>query len=326
VTDPAQIIADRILKHIKGKIKPHPVANNTASRIGHPCDRYLYLLRTAWDELQMHDVGLQTIFDEGNLHERAVKRLLEDTGLDVDKSQAVYWNRKRKLTAHIDGAVPLAGTEYPLEIKSVSTHYFRTITSFESLIYHKKWFVRGWADQMQVYLHLMKRPEGIMIFKDKNCGEIKIINVKADRDHVERLLLKCDRINLAVRVKKMPDPMPWDEAVCGRCGFRPQRCTPDVINEGYEIKIDDELEAWLEEWDILKSAGTRFEDLTDLIKAKCKGRVIEMTSSDGTKRYQTIDGIRGFCGGYLVDGQWVNGAGGKPYWKPTFKKLEEIRR
>ena len=72
----AQEINGRLAAAKQEKIKVYPCRNLRASNIGHPCERYLYLLVTRWEDQRPHDVGLQHIFDLGNtLETHTIKNL-----------------------------------------------------------------------------------------------------------------------------------------------------------------------------------------------------------------------------------------------------------
>ena len=76
----AEQINAKLFKAKADKIKIYPCNNLRASNLGHPCERYLYLLIKHWDEQKPHDVGLQNIFDLGNtLEEHTIKNIKEHT-------------------------------------------------------------------------------------------------------------------------------------------------------------------------------------------------------------------------------------------------------
>ncbi len=79
----AQEINDRLSDAKRAKIKVYPCRNLRASNIGHPCERYLYLLITRWEEQQPHDVGLQNVFDLGNTLESHTIDNLKEAGYEV---------------------------------------------------------------------------------------------------------------------------------------------------------------------------------------------------------------------------------------------------
>jgi hypothetical protein len=109
------------------RIKQYPHPQNRASEAGHPCVRFLVLSRIATSLKTLHDVGLQRIFDEGNVHEAAVMREFEDAGVKVIEQQRSYEWRKFQLSGRIDAKIAINGSFVPLEIKSCSPNIFPSI-------------------------------------------------------------------------------------------------------------------------------------------------------------------------------------------------------
>jgi CRISPR/Cas system-associated exonuclease Cas4 (RecB family) len=267
------------------------------------------LKRQNWKAETLPPLSLQYIFEEGNLHEDAVGDLLKKAGFKVSKSQtALDWPEqpKLKITGHIDGTVTVDDKELPIEIKSVSTHYFDTIQTFEDIKTHKYWFVRKWAGQLTLYLTMMNKDQGLMVLKNKNDGRIKILDVMLDYDLAESLAKKAEAINAHVAAGTLPEPIEWDDNLCGRCGFYPHLCMPDIVREGAEIMDDPDLEAELERREILKPLASEYEKLEDTLKKKLNGRT-------------------GFCGSFEIGGKIVERKEYKvdagEYWRRNIRKL-----
>ena len=70
------------------KLYPHP--RNRASEAGHPCVRFLVLARTKNELRGLHDVGLQRIFDLGNLYEDYLLRAMAGADLRITEQQRPY--------------------------------------------------------------------------------------------------------------------------------------------------------------------------------------------------------------------------------------------
>ena len=73
----------KMFKAKANKITVYPVRNLRASNLGHPCERYLYLLISHWEEVKPHDVGLQNIFDLGNALETHTINNIKEAGYEV---------------------------------------------------------------------------------------------------------------------------------------------------------------------------------------------------------------------------------------------------
>ena len=81
----------KLFKAKADKITVYPVNNLRASNLGHPCERYLYLLIKYWDEQKPHDVGLQNIFDLGNALEEHTINNIKEAGFEVVTPTVRSW-------------------------------------------------------------------------------------------------------------------------------------------------------------------------------------------------------------------------------------------
>ena len=93
----AQSIQAAIRNEVENRIKVYPCNNLRASNIGHPCERYLYLLIRHWDEQEPHDYGLQNIFDLGNSIEDYTINKLKAAGLEVITPTQRSWKVENPL-------------------------------------------------------------------------------------------------------------------------------------------------------------------------------------------------------------------------------------
>ncbi len=68
-----QLVEDYLNAKLERARKPRPHTTNHPHSAGHPCDRYLVLLRVAW-RLQVHldDPVKAALFDEGRHQEHAL--------------------------------------------------------------------------------------------------------------------------------------------------------------------------------------------------------------------------------------------------------------
>jgi len=156
------------------RIKLYPHRSNRASEAGHPCIRFLVLSRLKPELKELHDLGLQRIFDEGNLHERAVLREIEDAGLEVVEQQRPFEWKKFQLTGRIDAQINVNGSMVPLEIKSCSPNIFRAIRDLDpkEFITSKYSWVRRYPAQIMCYCLMAEKEAGIILFKN-NCSKTK---------------------------------------------------------------------------------------------------------------------------------------------------------
>lgn len=292
----------------KSRIKQWPVKSNRASNLGHECIRYLVFERTRWEEKKLHGVELQTIFDEGHLHEEAVLTLLRQAGFFIIEQQRAFEWRKYNITGHIDAKVVGDGFATPIEIKSSSPFTWQSFNSLSDLVNHKYHYVRMYLAQMTLYLLMDNKEDGLFLFKNKQTGMIKEIPMKLDYDLGEKLLQKAEVINKHVEENTVPDCISYDENICGDCGYI-HICLPNIKRNALEIKDDREIENKLNRWNELKTAKAEYEKLDKDIKKTF------------SEREKVV------VGNYLVTGKWQERKGffvePSQFWKTKIQTIEK---
>ncbi len=302
------MIIEKVNDYIKTQIEQWPVRSNRASELGHECLRYLVLNRTRWEEKILHGVNLQTIFNEGNLHEKAVLRLLEDAGFNVTEQARPFEWKEYGITGHIDCKIALNGMAIPAEIKSASPYMYDIINDIQDLYNGKYHYLRKYPAQLNLYLLMDDKPEGLFIFKNKQTGALKEIPMSVDYDLGEKLIKKAMAINMHVAEDTLPDCIPWDEQICGDCGYA-HICLPEPKRDALEIKTDPELEAKVRKWFELKPYKSEYESLDKEIKSQLKSQ----------------DKI--VIGDYFITGKMIQKKGfsvaASEYWQCKIKQLLE---
>ena len=297
------MLVEKVIEQKRAKIKLHPTHTNRASELGHACERYLVFKRTRWQDATLHDVGLQFIFDEGNLQERAVIRELEDAGFQIVEQQRDYEWKEYQITAHLDGKLVLPDGRPPLEVKSMSPYIFKTIQTAEDLKNPKYPHLQRYIAQLQIYMLLANEPKAVFLFKNKSTGELREIWLDLDYAFAETLLQKAQRINRNVEAGIVPEPIPYSEKVCGSCPFL-HICLPDVKRDALDMTNDPELEAKLKRREELDKAASEYDDVDKELKAvfKEKSKVV--------------------VGDFLITGTWIEPKGKAKYWKVNIEKLQ----
>ena len=230
-----------IRNYLSSKSKVYPCRVNRASEIGHPCPRYLAYTRVAWQHKSPPDATLQVTFDDGNLHEQYMIRLMQDSGIVIEETQKGYEWREYEITGHLDGKIRTTddGKTYlaPLEIKSNSPFTFDRIRSQADLYDPKRFWLEKWAAQIQLYLLMDSKPWGILALKNKaamGTFPIRLIRIDLDYDLAEKLLKRAERNNQVVADwfkaedsgasdeeldAILPERIEPSEETCGRCSF-----------------------------------------------------------------------------------------------------------
>ncbi len=255
------------------KIKLYPHPNNRASEAGHPCQRFLVASRICPEKRALHDVSLQRIFEEGNLHEEDVLRKLDRAGIKVIEQQRAFEWRKFQLAGHIDGKVALNGRVIPLEIKSCSPNVFRSIKDLDpkDFIKAKYPWIRKYPAQIMLYMLMDGIDVGIMLFKNKVTGEMVQKVFHLDYEYTELILQKLEEVNEYVAKEALPPVQECEE--CKRCPFSRTLCFPDQdFGPGFAIMSDEELEAKLERWNELRGYAKEFSELDKELKEIFKGQ------------------------------------------------------
>lgn len=271
----AQYIADRVDDFVKSEIQVFPCNNLRASNIGHPCERYLYLLIKHWDEQQPHDEGLQNIFDLGNSVEAYTIQKLKDSGLEVITPTVRSWKVENPfITGREDIRIkdPEDGQLYPAEIKGLSPYEWDRLNCVEDFYNSKRHYVRGYPSQLLVYCWKFEKEKGFFILTNKLTGKLKTIEVPFDWERADALLKKGERIYAALddpTGKKIPAACD-DVSVCERCSLH-HLCTAKI--DRAEIDIDDgELEDLIDRKAALKPYVDQHQELDYEIKKKVGAR------------------------------------------------------
>lgn len=296
------MLAEKIIEYEQGRIKQYPVNSNRASQLGHECVRFLVFDRTRWQEKKLHDVSLQFVFDEGNTHERAVLSLLAKAGFTVIEQQKSFWWKEYNITGHIDGKVLVDGKAIPLEIKSAAAHSWQSISTAQDLYSHRYHYMRMYPAQMTLYLLMDNKEYGLFLFKNKQTGMVKEIRMELDYSLGESLLRKAERINAHVADNTIPEPIPYDEKICGECGYL-HICLPDVRRDALDLTTDPELEGKLNRYFEIKPTVEQYNVLDDDIKAAFR------------------EHPKVVVGDYLITGKWIEPKGRPKYWKTNIQRL-----
>jgi hypothetical protein len=234
------------------------------------------LSRTSNELKILHDIGLQRIFDEGNLHEDALMREMQDAGLRVIEQQRAYEWKKFQLTGRIDGKLPVDSSRIPLEIKSSSPNVFAAIRELAPIDMLKSKFswIRKYPAQMLLYMLMEGAEYGLMVFKNKTTGEKaqKVFRLEGELlEYAESILKKLEAVNAHVAEGTCPDAALIVD--CKGCAFCKTACFPGAdYGPGIDIMQDPDLEAKLDRRGELEPAAKEFDALDKEVKDVVKGQ------------------------------------------------------
>lgn len=259
-------------KHQEFKSEQWPVRSNYASKLGHPCERYLFYMRHDWDKIDPRNwkgVGIL-----GNLLADWWKVYMQRKGFNVIHDQMPLSDelaKKYQIGGRIDGRIGWGNIKPVLyEFKSMSEHVYKKINSYEDLQDSKSDYIRAYPAQLQIYLLSNNEEAGLFVLCNKSTLEWKMIPVYLDMGYCEWLLQRADRVNKANEAGVPPARIPYG-STCAKCDFK-THCLPDIINEGIDLIDNSALEEILEERESTKEAHDRFEELDDEAKTIAKAR------------------------------------------------------
>ena len=283
------------------KIENWPVRANRASELGHPCTRYLTYLRTHWQERALHSVALQYLFDERRRQEDHAVEDLREAGYYFAEQQRPFAWEKYQITGRIDGQIGLPrGAErptlVPAEIKNINQWDWERVDpegGARQFLDSEKIWLRKIPGQMAAYLLMNNKDLGALILRNASDGRPKVVEVAIDWEVGEEILRKAELVNAHAAAGTLPDRIPFEEAICGRCPFF-HICLPDeAFRAGASLLDDPDLEARLARRAELEVAAREYERIDKEIKAVAK-RAIDgdgeaLVGTDWLLRVKTID-------------------------------------
>ena len=295
------------VKETKAKgIKVYPQHKNRASEIGHPCAKYLTLLRTNWADRSPHDVGLQFIFDRGNAVEERALSDIAKAGFRVVETQRPFEWKEYELTGMIDAKVEADGGLYPLEVKALSPYVWPSLNTIEDFHRSNRLWIRKYPAQLMIYLLMAEEERGIFYIVNGMNWEPKCVWVELDYEYADKILNKIKAVNQHIKDGTFPEGIA-DPDICPDCPFI-STCLPEIIRDPISIDDDPELEEELERWEELKPYNKEYEKLDKALKVKLEG--IEQA----------------LVGNFLIMGKYQERKGytveDTTYWRKSVKRLE----
>lgn len=263
----AETIKKALEETAQSKITVYPVKNLSASRLGDPCERHLYLLLKHWDEVKPHDVGLQHIFDLGNSIEAYAIDRLKEAGFEVVTPTVRSWKiEKPFITGREDVRIKDENGELiPCEIKGLSPFEFDKLHTIDDFLNSKKAYVRGYPAQLFVYMYHFGKEKGFFILVNKLTGEIRPIEVTLNYEFGEECLQKAERIYKAVETDTPPEACD-DISLCENCNL--QHICGECKRVPTDIELDGELEELINRKEELKAAKAEYESVDKQIKER----------------------------------------------------------
>lgn len=306
-------IAEAVIEKKKTKISVWPVKSNYASEAGHPCERYLYYRRTAWEYQTPHDVALQFIFDGGrDIEDQAITEL-KDAGFRVVEQQARFHWKEYDLGGAVDARIQVNRALPPVEIKGYAHRDWTLLNSVDDFLTSSRiWHVMVPA-QLFLYQLMTNTALGLIYIKSKSTYMPKSIWVDLNDhlDYAEGILKKLERVNHSIANGIEPDYLFERPDVCRDCSYF-AHCQPNVaMAEGAEIMDDEELLSALNQWWSLRDSKKQYEEVDKYVKQRLKGTE------------------KGAIGPYIITGKQISGdrkpspSGPYEYWRTSITRFNE---
>ena len=270
----------KLFKAKADKITIYPCNNLRASNLGHPCERYLYLLIKHWEDQKPHDVGLQNIFDLGNTLEEHTIKNIKEAGFEVVTPTVRSWKEEVKggiITGREDIRIKDENGELlPVEIKGISPYEYDKLNSVDDFLKSKKAYIQGYPAQLFVYMLKFGKEKGFFALTNKLTGETKFIEVPFDYEYGEKMLKKAERIYQALADEKPPEACD-DISLCEGCSLA--HICGECRRVPTDIDLDDELDELITKKQELAAAKKEYEAVDKEIKKRVGEREKVLTGN-----------------------------------------------
>lgn len=250
----ANDIQRKFMEKLRSREKPKSRATNRASSLGDPCLRRLVLWRTKGEEAREDSDFSLALFNYGGLLEGPVRRLIEDLGFEIDRSQKSFPQNDYNVSGRIDGIIhhrrmPVC---FVLEIKGLNGVTWKQLNTAEDIREHAKSWVSKYASQGQIYSvlsEIFRWKEGdespilgvAYALWNKWTGELKVIPAPLDYKFAEELLDKSLVIEAHVEAKTLPDFIDKPKE-CESCPFLGRACHPPINFTGDPMQVIDDVD------------------------------------------------------------------------------------
>lgn len=264
-------IVKKVIETKKKEQRVYPCRSNRASQLGHPCERYLVYMRTAWEQKAIPPVEKEFIFDGGRVIEKLALEELEKAGFELSNQGRDFEDKRLGITGHVDTMLRVNGHRIPCEIKGISPFEFDKIDTAKDMLKSKKHYIRAYPAQLQLYMYLSNCEKGLFYIKNKLTYKPKEIWMALDYEYCEELLQKAERINQHLEKGTLPDRIE-DYDLCMECDFK-HICLPDLKKgEGLEVIDNAELQELLDRMEELKEAYGEYQAIEKKVKKMVEGK------------------------------------------------------
>lgn len=263
----AKQINEKISEWRRGEIKSYPCEHLRASLVGHPCERYLGLSISNWQDKLPHDETLQAIFDFGNSVEAYAIDCLKKAGFEaVTPVDRAFRIENPLITGREDLRIKDDNGELiPVEVKGLQSQTWEELNNIDDFKNSKHVHIKRYPAQLFCYMWHFQKEKGYFCLVNKQTGQIKVIEVKLDYDYMDWIFERSKRVYKALEEKTVNQLETVDDYnACGKCDLR--HCCKGCHN-AVEAEIDDgTIEDLIREKAALKANADRYNEIGDEIK------------------------------------------------------------
>ena len=303
-------ISKEINDYLAGLGRTYPVHSLWASRIGDPCDRYLYHSVIDWQGARPIEARVFGIFELGKHLEKLGARFLEQAGWDVRESPDGYV--EKHISGKIDRFISRGEMKnVPVEIKWLTN--FDLTTWVEMLDSDKRWIMR-YPGQIIIYMYLRASRYGLFLVFNKMNSEPSHIWLDFEETRVinyaEGLLQKAERVWEAIEKRQPPERVSPSLGICLDCDHILNCQPPIYFGEGVRNIESTDIVKILARMERLHPANLEYQDLLK-------------------QRKEILTGIEdAVAGPYLIHGKLTKRkeftVAASSYWKHTITKINSL--
>jgi len=182
------------------------------SEVGN-CDRALYFDFLGYEKEEI-DAATRMKFHNGNVsHRKIVSILLGCNDINVVGAEVTI-PENDLITGRADLVVSLDNQLYVVDIKTIADYGFNLLSSVSDIS-------KNYIYQIQLYMHFLKIPNGIILFENKNTNEMKEFFISYNKDLCEKLIERMKNLKIKIDNKIVPEkPYDLEDWQCNYCRFK----------------------------------------------------------------------------------------------------------
>ena len=168
-----------------------------ASCLGNPCDRYLYLHYNGLLKPNKISANLQRSFDNDRKAEERYLRLFEKMRILVD----------REIPARIESPPIHGRADFILTLpqNNIKRAVLELKTANDYIFKHLNEPKPDHFIQIQTYLNILLIDQGIVLYENRNDGDIRSFLVNRDQNIWDKLVERCKRIQTMIEIPELAE-------------------------------------------------------------------------------------------------------------------------